>query len=361
MVELEQGGVPGNQRTLTTPPDFAARYRRFDVATTWRNITMSPDLPSIAQAAAELYPQSGGQKIDGVLTVDPVGLAALMRFTDDIQVEGIDQPLTADNVADYLLRDQYLQFEGDVEQRIDVLEEVARITFERLTAVDLPGPAEISEALDPVVDGGHIQFAPLDPGSAQALDALGVSGALPVLTEGQDSVTVTTSNAGGSKIDVYLERALDYHVGWDPVTGQVSSTLRLQLTNTAPAEGLPDYVIGNGIGLPWGTNRSFVSIYSPYRMAASRIDGQAAPLQSELETGRNVYSTFVTIPPGGTVTVELDLAGTLEGRRYELVLAPEFLVTPDQANVTVDMAGGDTETWSVPMDRTRTLAVTADR
>jgi len=42
------------------------------------------------------------------------------------------------------------------------------------------------------------------------------------------------------------------------------------------------------------------------------------------------------------------------------VLAPEFLVTPDQANVTVDMAGGDTETWSVPMDRTRTLAVTAD-
>jgi hypothetical protein len=372
--ELEDGGVPGDQRTLTTPPDFAARYGRFDVAATWRNITMSPDLPSIAQAAAELYPQAGGREIDGVLAVDPVGLAALMRYTGDVQVEGLDQSLTADNVADYLVRGQYVEFAGQNEGRIDVLEEVARTTFERLTSVALPGPRELSEALDPIVDAGHIQFAPLEPAPAAALEALGVTGALPALTEDQDSVAVTTSNAGASKIDAYLERTLDYRVQWDPEMGQVTAMLRVQLTNTAPAEGLPDYVIGNAIGLPWGTNRSFLSIYSPYQMAAGRIDGQPAALQSEIETDRNVYSTFVSIPPGGTVTVEVDLTGTLEGRRYELVLAPQSVVAADQANVAVEVAEGpdpvgdeageiaveaNTATWSGPMDRTRTVAIAA--
>jgi hypothetical protein len=372
--ELEQGGVPGHQRSLTTPEDFAARYRRFDVAATWRNLTMSPDLPSIAQAAAELYPQSGGQAIDGVLAVDPVGLAALMRYTGDVSVEGLDQPLTAEAVAQFLLRDQYVQFAGDTDERIDVLEAVARTTFERLVSADLPGPRELSDDLDPVVDGGHIQFAPLDPDASAALTTLGITGALPDLDDGQDSVTVTTSNAGGSKIDLYLQRTLDYRARWDPATGEVTSTLRLQLENTAPPGGLPDYVIGNGIGLPWGTNRSFVSIYSPYRMSAGRIDGRPAAMQSEVELDRNVYSTFVTIPPGGTVTVEVELAGTLDGDRYELVLAPEGVVAVDQATFAVELAGGadaaedvegdmvldgGTATWSGPMDRARTLAVTA--
>jgi Protein of unknown function (DUF4012) len=370
--ELEQGGLPIQERTLTTPPDYAARYGRFDVAATWRNLTMSPDLPSIAQAAAELYPQVGGQRIDGVLAIDPYGLAALMRYTGDVRVEGLDQPLTADGVATYLLRDQYLQFDGDTEGRIDVLEAVARTTFERLTSADLPGPRELSDDLDAVVDAGHIQFAPLDPEASAALTALGITGALPELEDGQDSVTVTTSNAGASKIDLYLQRTLDYRARWDPDTGEVTSTLRLQLVNTSPPDGLPDFVIGNGIGLPRGTNRSFVSIYSPYQMSAARVDGRPAALQSEVELDRNVYSTFVTIPPGGTVTVEVDLAGTLDGGRYELVLAPEGVVEVDQARVAVEVAGGadpvgneaddmvidgGAATWSGPMDRTRSLAV----
>jgi Protein of unknown function (DUF4012) len=374
--ELEHGGVPGAQKELTAPADYVARYQRFDVATTWRNITMSPDLPSIAAAAAELYPQSGGQKIDGVLAVDPIGLAALMRYTGNIDVEGLDHTLTADNVAGYLLHDQYVQFEEANEQRVDVLEEVARTTFDRLTSADLPGPRALGDALDPVVDAGHIQFTPRDTHAALALYILGVTGAMPVLEKGQDSLTVTTSNAGANKIDVYLERTLDYRVHWDPAAGHVTATLRLQLTNTAPAEGLPDYVIGNSVGLPPGTNRSFVSIYSPYRMTASRIDGRPVPLQSEVERNRNVYSTFVSIPSGGTVTVEVDLTGTLEGRRYELVLPPESLVAPDRANVAVEVAGGadavggesdeiavdgGSATWSGPMDRTRTLAVVAAR
>ena len=368
--ELEQGGLPGAQRTISAPADYVARYSRFDVTSTWRNLTMSPDFPSIAHVAAELYPQSGGQPVDGVLSVDPVGLAALLRYTGPVEVEGLDEPLTTDNAADFLLLNQYIEFDDENRARIDVLEEVARTTFDRLTTADLPGPRALSDALDPVVDAGHIQFTTLEPNQQLSLYALGVSGAMPPLDE-DDSVVVTTTNAGASKIDTFLARSLDYDVRWDPETGQVAGKLAVTLTNNAAAQGLPNYVIGNAIGLPPGTNRSFVSIYSPLSLAGARLDGQPAALQSELEVQRNVYSTFVSIPPGGTTTLELDLAGSVkEGRRYRLMLAPEGTAQADQAQVSVEALGGaasvvsdqadvdgPTATWSGPLDRTRTVSV----
>jgi hypothetical protein len=372
IAELEQGGVPGDQRVLTQPTDLVSRYGRFDVTSTWRNLTMTPDFVSLAQAAAELYPQSGGLPINGVLSVDPVGLAALVRYTGPVEVEGLDAPLTAENTAQFLQLDQYVQF-TDVSQRTDVLEQVARTTFDRLTTADLPGPRAVSEQLDPVVDGGHIQFTTLDQTTFLPLHVVGVTGQLPQVE--QDGLTVTTANAGGSKIDLFLARREQYDVRWDPETGQVDATLQVTLENKAPADGLPDYVIGNGIGLPFGTNRSFVSIYSPFSLSAARVGGQPAALQSEVELERNVYSTFVDIPPGGTVDIELDLTGTIEGRRYRLDLPVQPFATTDQVEVSVEVAGGGdgtivspdatveggTARWSTTLDRSRALTVSVRR
>jgi Protein of unknown function (DUF4012) len=367
--ELEQGGLPAEQRSIPWAADYVARYGRFDVTGTWRNLTMSPDFAAIALAAAALYPQSSGEPIDGLLSVDPVGLAGLMNFTGPIDVPGLPEQLTPGNTAQFLMLDQYLLF-SDQAQRTDLLETVARTTFDRLTAADLPGPRRISEVLDPIVDGGHIQFAPIDMETAGMLLDSGVMGQMP-FPEGDDLVTVTTSNAGGSKIDLFLRRHEQYRARWDPETGRVESTLKLSLENTAPAEGLPDYVIGNEIGLPTGTNRSFVSVYSPFELAASRVGGQPTPVQSEMEAGYHVYSTFVDIPPGGRVEIELDLTGSVEGRDYRLDMPVQPFATADDVTVTVQTADGravvsrqadvdgDTATWQTTLDRRRVLTVAA--
>ncbi len=147
----------------------------------------------------------------------------------------------------------------------------------------------------------------------------------------------------------------------------------MHLENTAPSEGLPDYVMGNAVGLPKGSNRSFVSLYTPYELAGARIGGQEAAVQSETELTRHVYSTFVDIPPGGAVDIQLDLQGTFEGRRYSLDMPVQPFSTADQAAVSVTVAGGpvaasegaevsgDTVTWSTTLDRSRRLVVTAPR
>ena len=370
--ELEQAGL-GSGRALTQSPEMVARYGRFGITDTWRNLTMTPDFVSLATAAAELYPQSGGQPVNGVLSVDPAGLAALMRYTDPIPVEGRAEPLTAENVQDFLLFEQYVAFEDDNAERIDMLDTVADRTFHDLTTADLPGPRALSENLDHAVDGGHIQFVTFDQLTGYTLQALGLTGALPPVPEGGDSVTLTTANAGGSKIDLFLKRREQYDVRWDPATGEVTSTLRVSLENTAPAEGWPNYVIGNAVGLPPGTNRSYVSLYSPFALEAARVGGEPVSLQSELELGRNVYSLFVDIPPGGTVDIELDLTGTVEGRRYQLELPVQPFVVPDEIAVDVEVVGGtpvasgeatvegDTARWTTTLDQPRSMSVAAVR
>jgi hypothetical protein len=369
--ELEQGG--GN-RTLSEPADLVARYSRFDVANTWRNLTMTPDFRSLAAAAYELYPQSTGKQIDGVINVDPTGLAQILRMTGNapIQVAGLDKQLTADNVADYIMREQYEIFEFDNDARVEVLDKVARTTFDRLTSADLAGPRTLSELLDPMVDAGHIMFSPKDVEALLVTATYGVDGGLLPTPPGNDLVAVTTTNGGANKIDLYLERSHRYDVTWNPETGQIEATLQVTLENRAPVDGLPDYVIGNSVDLPPGTNRSFVSLYTPFALDEARIDGEASALQSEVELERNVYSTFIDIAPGGSRTIEIDVSGAIEGRRYELDLPSAPFGTVDELDLTVTVVGADAvsvdadvdgsvATWSGPLDVTRRIDVSAPR
>jgi uncharacterized protein DUF4012 len=303
---------------------------------------MSPDFPSVGQVVAELYPQSGGEPVDGVIAIDPVGLAALLEFTGPISVPGLDAPLTRDTAADYLLRQQYLT--GDNAARIDALESLARQAFERLTTGDLPGPRTVADALGVAAARGHIHAYAVDPEQQALFRDVGIDGALPA-ARGRDYVGVVNNNATGNKIDLYLARRLDYAATWDPDTGAVDATATVTLTNSAPSAGLPDYVIGSPFGggnaPPAGTNRTYLSIYSPWTADEVLLDGRPATFERQREGDRYAYSLFVDVPPdGATRTVRLALRGRLAaGRDYRLVVGTQPLVTPDRLGLTVDRAG----------------------
>ena len=55
----------------------------------------------------------------------------------------------------------------------------------------------------------------------------------------------------------------------------------------------------------------YLSFYSPFALADSQIDGTDVPFSRQREFGYHVYSRYLSIPPGGSVTVVLDLAGQL--------------------------------------------------
>ena len=340
--------------TVTAPADYVARYGRFQPGIRPGDVTLSPDFPSVSTVIGEIFPQSGGQALDGVILVDPIALEALLTFTGPITVTGYPTPLTSENAAEILLREQYVNFD-DRADRKDFLEEASRLTFQALTSGDLPGPRRVSEVLGPMVDQGRLLMHSFDPEEQAFFEQIGLDGAFPDAGDG-DLVAVTTQNSGHNKGDSFLTRSLDYRAEVDPDTGVVEATATVTLENAAPAGGLPDVLIGvtptEGTAglpdLPPGTNRMYLSLYTPHAVASAEVDGVTLPLESQQELGVNVYAQYVTVPPGATVTVTFRLAGGVDlSEGYRLTVAGQATINPDQVSVSV----GAAEPWALVPER----------
>jgi hypothetical protein len=316
-------------RTLVGVDDYVARYGRYEPQRTWQNVTMSPDGPSVGRVVEQLYPQSTGQPVDGVVLVDPFGLAALVRLVGPVRVDSWPTDITAASLPEILLHDQYLAF--DRPERLDFLGDVASAAFDELTTGVLPPPARIAAVLAPAVAGHHLVLHSTHDSEQDLFADLRVDGAMPPVHG--DALAVVTQNASGNKIDWFLRRSVDYDVTVSR-SGVARADLSITLMNTAPANGEPDYVIaGSGPDpTPPGVNRMIVSVYSPLDLDDATID-----LEREHELGRNVYTGFVTVPPGGTTTIELSLRGRLSMRDgYRIDVREQATVVPDDVAITVN-------------------------
>lgn len=323
-------------RTLVGPDQYVARYARYQPELAWQNITLSPDGPSVAQVVEGLYPQTGAAPVDGVLLVDHVALAALLRLTGPVEVAGWPEPLTADNLAPILLHEQYVRY--PLPERVDFLADAATGVFERITDGDLPAPNEVLDVLADAVAGRHLVLHSTR-GREQALFArVGADGAMPPVVG--DFLALVTQNASGNKIDWFLRRSLTYEATVE-ADGRVDAELTVRLHNGAPASGLPHYVIG-GVGddaTADGENRMIFSVYTPLELEAASIDGRPLELTTERELGRNVHEVRLTLPPGGESTVRLRLRGTVAmSDGYVLDVRSQPTVAPDEIEVV--LAGG---------------------
>ncbi len=333
--------IPRGGRRLTGLSDYLGRYGAFGPANHFQDVSYSPDFPTVANVISQLYPQAGGDHIDGVLGLDPYGLAALLHFTDPITVPGLPQPLTEANAADELLKGQYDTFTSggfDLSvTRHDFLQDALSLAFTKLVHGSLPGPATLSDVVDPQVRQGRFLFWSNHPNEQPLLRRLSLDGSFPQV-KGGDVVSVTTQNAAANKIDPYLSRSIDDQVAFDPKTGQVHGVLTVTLHNEAPPTGLPPVVLGSyaGSGLPSGTNRTWTSIYTPFGLTGATQDGTPLSMGSAPELGVNAYSAYINVPPGATVTVVLNLVGQMQpGHSYTIAVRQQPMTIPDHDTITV--------------------------
>ena len=315
---LENALPPGGAQ-LTGVPDYLARYGAFDPGQFPQDLTYSPDLPTVADVYAQSYAQGGGGPVDGVLAIDPYGLAALLHFVGPIDVPGLPYPLTQANAVSVLLTKEYSTFDtGGSSQdaaRHAILQNALREAFHVLVAKPLPAPKELSAALDPAAKAGRISFWSFHADEQPFLGQLGVDGSFPK-AGGGDLLAVTSQNTGNNKIDAYLHTSIADRVRFDPGTGAESSTVRVSLTNDAPATGLPAEVIDSPAdpGLPPGTNETWLTVYSPLSLVQVTIGGAPATMSATRELGVWAYSAYVSVPPGRSVAVRVGLQGEVAPR-----------------------------------------------
>ena len=162
--QLDRYGPAG----LASQPDGSAGPE------VWTGITFPANFPDVGVAAQNLYPQSGGRPIDGVLSLDPYVVQALLNYVGPIEVPDLGVTVEPGNAADFILRRQYV-LAGDTGTRIDGLETLGQAAIQGLLAGALPVPSELAADMGQLVEEHRLLFWTDDPAEQKFLDRIGMS------------------------------------------------------------------------------------------------------------------------------------------------------------------------------------------
>jgi len=306
----------------------------------WSNVTMTPDMPSVGNAMSQMYEQVTGRAVDGVFVIDPAGLASLLDITGAVTLDDIDQRIDASNAEEFLSRGQYEFAENE---REDLLTAVTEATISNVLNETLPAPQRMAPILAPAVLNGHISGWAIEPDEQELFELVGMDASMPIAElAGTDAIAVSNNNASGNKIDSFLERTVGYSAIVNEDSGKTTATLSIGFANTAPSSGFNDYVIGNLLDEPTGTNRMLVDVYTRLAVDEVRFNGDVITPVLKPEFGYTVTSLLFDVPSGGTAELELSLSGTLGAGDYQLFYRPQPLPNPDQVTLEATTTGGNT-------------------
>jgi hypothetical protein len=314
--------------------EFAARYAGRGPTRIWANSNLSPHFPYAARIWAAAWREHTGERVDGVIAVDPSTLSRLLRVTGPARMAD-GTALTADNVVDLTERTSYATY-GDTVERKAFFVEAARAAAGRLTGAFgdahlLPG---LLGAVNDAQRDGHLKVWSARAAEQRLLASRPFSGVLP---DGPGPFAgLVVNNLAGSKLDYYLDRRLV----WAPQgcsRDHRSVTATVTLTNRAPVSGLPDYVTlrtdePEHRTRP-GDNRLLVSYYASAGadLTGATLDGRPVLLAPEVERGHPVYTLDLELPAQSSRTLVLHLREP-HADRAPTVLG-QALVTPLKATV----------------------------
>jgi len=316
--DLKNGTIPVPKGV---PQDFVDLYGDNGVFKLWQNANLSPDLPVVARVLAARWKKQSGQDVDGVAVLDATALADLLQGSGPIAVAK-GRRIRPDQLEDYLAVGQYRDFAPPTRSslidqssaRKEQLTVFATAVTARLTA----GSSEqLLRGLGTAVRSGHLRMASDEPALGPPLHAAGVDGALP---EGPAPVAyAVVSNATGGKLDHFVDRRVTYTAG-SCGGSRRRSTITLQLTNRAPATGLPPYLttrITAAGTISSTTDALLVQVYGTRGadLVRGTVDGRpvkpedpAGPfLSNEVEAGLPIWSLVLELPRDQTRSLTLEL------------------------------------------------------
>ena len=358
-------GVIGTEEV---PPGVLDRYRQFDVAGTWQNANVSPDFEVTGQVLSSLFARSGGSAVDGVISVDLPGLAALLRVTGPVRVDGWPEFLDARTLVDVVVRDSYTRFPAEADRRA-FLTRVTRTVVEAFTTADLGTPSRLALTLGDAARAGHLRVYATRPDEQVLSRRLGTAGEVP--SPAGDSLLIVNQNLSATGIDTYMHRTMEYSVSLDPgaTSTALKGQLRVTLRNEALAAELPKAVAGpQDHRLTAGENRTYLSMYTPLSLVQATVDGRPTDLESDREFGHRVYSTIVRMASQQARTVELELVGTVAPAPngwYHLDVLRQTALGPDNVSVSLSVPPGwrivDARGLRIDDSRRASVALRPDR
>ncbi|MGW0770912.1 DUF4012 domain-containing protein [Streptomyces sp. NPDC002676] len=305
--------------------EFAAMYAQHDSLHTWPNSNMSPHFPYAARIWSAAWHIKSGERVDGVLSLDPGALARLLAVVGPTRTaEGT--LVTAENVVDLTERANYAMYPDPVRRKAFLLD-VARAAAGRMLAAagDPQRRPALLQGLYKVLSSGQMTAWSVHAQEEQELAAHPVGGIVPQGPEPYAGLVL--NNAAGTKLDYYLDRALDWSSDRCTAAGR-KVTVKAVLTNRAPSTGLPAYVTDRldkpAHAIREGDNQLLVSYFATAgtRLVGATLDGRPALAAPGIERGHPVYTLKIEVPAGKTRTVTLNLLEPVSDRTPTVLRQP---------------------------------------
>ena len=333
--DLEPGAPPG----LDLGPDYAQQYAGYSSTTSWLNADSSPHFPYAAQIWSSLWEQQGGQRLDGVIGIDPVALSYILRAVGPVTLPD-GEMIDADNVVPVTESEAYFRFKGDNTARKNYLQSIAQAVADKILGGDGGSTTALLKALRIATDEGRLAVWSAVPEEQGVLADTPLGHVVAETTGPYASVVV--NNGGGNKLDYYLERTLTYAAG-DCSAPARQSLVTIDLRNGAPLEPLPDYVAGRRDQKPSdppNSNRLLVSLYATNGAQLTGVTVDRVPTTARIgaELGHPVFTVTLVIPPGATRRLVFDLVEPSTPGRPMVSVQPS--VKPMGVTTTVSDCGG---------------------
>jgi hypothetical protein len=283
-----------------------------------------------------------GQPVDGVIAIDVVAVRQLLAATGPVEVNG--QQVSADNVDEYLLHDQYEALTdnaADAGDRNDALGALARAVISQLQGQSLDLTA-LADSMSGAVAGRHLMVWSQSPTAEAAWQAAGVSGSLA-----RRSLAVSLVNLSSNKLDPYVP--VHVAVGTAADGANTAVTLTVTVHNTTPP-GQSQFIAGPppGSDLPYGAYQGVVAANVPGSATQVTMSGVHTLAVNGADGPTWAVGSLITVPAGGTSTVGVHFV--LAGHHGTMQLVPSARVPPEQWQVgahTVSDAAPANITWSV--------------
>lgn len=320
---------------VTLPKDTAQQYGE-SVASDMRDVNFTPDFPKAAQIAATMVQRTQDVKLDGVVSVDPLALAAMMQGTGPIGV-GNGVTLASTNVVATLLNQTYQLLPDPLEQD-DFFEGVAERIFDAVMSGQ--GSQELAiKGLAAGVEQHRVLLWLRDPNQQAKLTGTAISGSLAGKDDPRPHVGMYLNDSTAGKMDYYLQYRSAVSAVDCRNDGAQDLRASVVLTSTMPADfsKLSVWITGDGRFAPKGTIAFNLRLYAPYggEVTGLKVDGQTHSTTADRDNGRQVALLPLALKPGQQVTVTADIRTAPDQRGNGVFdFTPGMVPAPNGVKIT---------------------------
>ena len=300
-----------------------------------QDVNLTPDFPTAASTAAAMWERKTGQRLDGVVSVDPVALSYILDATGPVRISGpelsqaaslgLPTELSGQNVVPTLLSEVYARIEEPSLQDA-YFAGVAQEIFRALSGGQTD-PKALLAGLSRGATEGRISLWSASEPEQSIISSYPLSGSIAGPSVPAAQFGVYFNDGTGAKMDYYVKRTVQL-IRECPKDGYESTTVRITSSNNAPADAatsLPAYVTGAGIfGVPPGSVQTNIVAYGPVQatVETAYVDGKKTGFAPYVHSNRPVGVLAVRLAPGESKTVEFTFGKIVQHTEPNLVVTP---------------------------------------